>query len=234
MTALVRSRPEPAHLFALLIGLCGLVALAPTPWYTFAVMAVAGLLLTAWWSLRAPHRWLMLLFFVLLLTPPLPIELGASGPHIGLLVAAFGLLIGVQRARDWHAPKGLLPLAFAVFIAVLTGSIAFALLYSGPVIAAASLARIVLLSISLYVFLYTYNGPRLRESASLREARYLFLVALAGALFACVDFYYQFPAPAGYAQQFVWLTDGVFRRAQGLFYDASPLGNFCVFFLVMV
>jgi hypothetical protein len=32
----------------------------------------------------------------------------------------------------------------------------------------------------------------------------------------------------------VWLDEGVFRRAQGLFYEASTLGNFCAFFLVMV
>ncbi|HYZ87555.1 MAG TPA: O-antigen ligase family protein [Bryobacteraceae bacterium] len=235
MTVLVRRSPEPAHLIALVIGLCGgLVALAPTPLHTFAVMAVASVLLTAWWSVRTPQRWLMLLFTALLLTPPLPVELGGSGPHIGLPVAAFGLFIGLLRAREWHAPKGLLSLAFAAFIAVLIGSTAFALLYSGPVIAAASLARIVLLSISLYVFLYTYNGPRAPGSDALGEARYVFLAALVAALFACVDFYYQFPAPAGYAEQFIWLTDGVFRRAQGLFYDASTLGNFCVFFLVMI
>jgi O-antigen ligase len=54
------------------------------------------------------------------------------------------------------------------------------------------------------------------------------------ALFACVDFYYQLPAPAGYGPQFVWLDSGVYRRAQGLFYEASTLGNFCAFFLVMI
>jgi len=54
------------------------------------------------------------------------------------------------------------------------------------------------------------------------------------ALFACVDFYYQLPAPAGYGAQFVWLDSGVYRRAQGLFYEASTLGNFCAFFLVMI
>jgi hypothetical protein len=32
----------------------------------------------------------------------------------------------------------------------------------------------------------------------------------------------------------VWLEQGVFRRAQGLFYEASTLGNFCAFFLVMI
>lgn len=225
MTAFARYRPAPAHLIALVIGFCAaFVTLAPTSLHTATVIAFAGVLLTALWVLGAPHRWLMLLFSVLLLTPPLPVELGGSGPHMGLAVAAFGLFIGVLRAPEWQAPMGLLPLAFAAFIAVLTGSIAFALIYSGPAIATASLARIVLLSISLYVFVYTYNGPRTLRSDPLREARCLFLVALAGALFACIDFYYQFPAPAGYAQQFVWLEDGVFRRAQGLFYDASTLG----------
>jgi O-antigen ligase len=53
-------------------------------------------------------------------------------------------------------------------------------------------------------------------------------------LFACVDFYFQFPAPAGYGPQFVWLPSGVYRRAQGVFYEASTLGNFCAFFLVMI
>ena len=48
------------------------------------------------------------------------------------------------------------------------------------------------------------------------------------------DFYFQLPAPAGYGPQFVWLDAGVYRRAQGLFYEASTLGNFCVFFLVMI
>ena len=54
------------------------------------------------------------------------------------------------------------------------------------------------------------------------------------ALYACVDFYFQFSPPAGYEQQFVWLDSGVYRRAQGFFYEASTLGNLCAFFLEMV
>jgi O-antigen ligase len=61
----------------------------------------------------------------------------------------------------------------------------------------------------------------------------LFLAAAASALFACIDFYFQFPAPSGFGPQYVWLDSGVYRRAQGLFYEASTLGNFCAFFLVM-
>ena len=56
---------------------------------------------------------------------------------------------------------------------------------------------------------------------------------VASAVFACVDFFYQLPAPAGTGAQFIWLDTGVFRRAQGLFYEASTLGNFCAFFVVM-
>jgi O-antigen ligase len=68
---------------------------------------------------------------------------------------------------------------------------------------------------------------------SARQGRLLFAIGVIAALFACADFYFQFPAPAGFEDQFVWLDEGVFRRAQGLFYEASTLGNFCVFFLVM-
>jgi len=57
---------------------------------------------------------------------------------------------------------------------------------------------------------------------------------VASALFACIDFYYQLPAPAGYGPQFISLESGVFRRAQGFFYEASTLGNVCAFFLVMI
>ncbi len=62
----------------------------------------------------------------------------------------------------------------------------------------------------------------------------MYWIAVASAAFAILDFYYQFPAPAGFGPQFIWLDAGVFRRAQGLFYEASTLGNFCAFFLVMV
>jgi O-antigen ligase len=83
------------------------------------------------------------------------------------------------------------------------------------------------------VFFYGAYGPG-REVNARRSVQLLYAAAAMAALFACVDFYYQFPAPAGYGPQFVWLDSGVYRRAQGLFYEASTLGNFCAFFLVMI
>jgi O-antigen ligase len=69
---------------------------------------------------------------------------------------------------------------------------------------------------------------------TMRGARLLYWFGVLSAAFACVDFYYQFPAPAGYGPQFIWLDSGIYRRAQGFFYEASTLGNVCAFFLIMI
>jgi len=100
-------------------------------------------------------------------------------------------------------------------------------------VAAGTAVRVFLFGISVYIFFYGAYGPG-REANALRSAQLLYRAAAASALFACIDFYYQFPAPAGYGPQYVWLDSGVYRRAQGIFYEASTLGNFCVFFLVMI
>src|SRR5207302_4425166 len=110
--------------------------------------------------------------------------------------------------------------------------------------------------VSGYVFFYAAHGPgkvgadlshgerQTTADYRLLNARavshhapglsFLYYVAVGTALFACVDFYFQFPAPAGFGPQFIWLPSGVFRRAQGVFYEASTLGNLCAFFLEMI
>ncbi len=177
--------------------------------------------------------WLTLFFACALLLPPLPISLGNSGPHICLVFAALGFLFGVASLHHWRiAPSGL-NAAFTAFFGVLFASIGLAALHSGTEAAAASFARVALLGISIYIFFFTAYGPAPIADPH-RAARRLYVFGALSALFACVDFYYQFPAPAGYGPQFVWLASGVYRRAQGFFYEASTLGNFCVFFLVMI
>jgi O-antigen ligase len=83
----------------------------------------------------------------------------------------------------------------------------------------------------VYLFFY---AAYIRTSDNLPRLRPLFWAAAGSAAIACFDFYYQLPAPAGFGPQYVWLETGVFRRAQGIFYEASTLGNFCTFFLVMI
>jgi O-antigen ligase len=108
-----------------------------------------------------------------------------------------------------------------------------AALFSGVVIAAGSLMRVMLLGISIYLF-FQVRGASSNARQEVIWIRLVFIAGMASALFACLDFYFHFPAPAGFAPQFVWLSSGVFRRAQGVFYEASTLGNVCAFFLVMI
>src|SRR5262249_30397480 len=138
------------------------------------------------------------------------------------------------RLAEWRSFQSSLAALMVIFTAVLMGSTAFALIYSGPIVAAGSAARVLLFGIGVYLFLYTFAGPREDHAEPFKLTRLLFTIAAAGALFACVDFYYQLPTPAGFGPQFVWLEEGIFRRAQGLFYEASTLGNFCAFFLTMI
>ena len=141
----------------------------------------------------------------------------------------------ICRLREWRLRPDGPGTAMLVFLAILLASVASAAWYSGAAIATASLARVLLFAISVYLYLFLTVGPASADAVDgARTVRWLLGAAFVAALIACVDFYYQLPAPAGYGAQFVWLNSGVFRRAQGLFYEASTLGNFCAFFLVLI
>jgi hypothetical protein len=200
--------------------------------------AAAGILALAAiaYALLAPRRWMILFFAALTLLPPLPI--GGVSVHPSIVFGAAGLLAGMVRVNGfktrWTAPYGGVNAALGALLAALIVSLAFALLYSGFAVAAGSAIRVALFALGVYVYGSASQGPDRQEPAeALRTARLMFAFAIAGAAFACLDFVYQFPAPASFGQQFLWLDSGVYRRAQGLFYEASTLGNFSAFFLVM-
>ena len=220
----------------LALGTCAAaIALAPDLLTKALLCAPFVAIPILWRLLRSPTAWLTLFFACALLAPPLPIHLGDSGPHIAIAVAGAGLFIGWLRLGEWRFQADALALCLIGLWAVFVCSIAMAAIYSGLVIAAASLARVMLFGISIYVFLYVRDGPgRLTTLASFRGIRWLFWAGVLSAVYACVDFYFQFAPPAGYEQQFVWLASGVYRRAQGFFYEASTLGNLCAFFLEMI
>jgi O-antigen ligase len=211
--------------------------LAMIPGVAFKALLAAPLVaIPLFWTLiRTPTTWLALFFGCALLTPPLPIALGDSGPHIAIVVAGFGLFAGFLRLGEWRFEANALAVSLIALLTIFASSVATAAVYSGGAIASASLARVALFGISVYIFLYVRDGPgRLDPSQSRRAIRWLFWAGALSALFACVDFYFQFAPPAGYEQQFVWLESGVYRRAQGFFYEASTLGNLCAFFLEMI
>ena len=210
------------------VGLCAtLVAIRPGDAAKAAVCAAMIAIPVLWWMLREPARWLALFFVSALLLPPLPVNIGDAGPHVAILFAGCGLLIGLIHFVPMRM-DGLSKSLLALFAAI-AASIAMAAIYSGFEIAAASLARVLLFGISVYVFLFVRG-----ISIPFNIVRVLFWAAVGSAVFACLDFYFQFPAPGGYGPQFIWLESGVFRRAQGVFYEASTLGNLCAFFLEMI
>lgn len=187
----------------------------------------------AWYVFSAPYRWVAAFFAAALLLPPLPLPGGDTGPHPSLVVAALGVLAGMARLDRWRIRWTPAHTAFAALAFAMVLSLGFAALYSGAARAAVSAARVGLFLIGVYVFFTSASGPdSMPEPAARRMTRALFWIAVGAAAFGCIDFVYQLPAPAGYEPQFLWLKSGVYRRAQGLFYEASTLGNFSAFFLV--
>jgi O-antigen ligase len=236
MTLDSRARAWREPLLGASLGLYATV-ISLSPGLTRKAVLCAPLVLIplAWRILVTPAFWLGLFFASAILLPPLPIHLGDSGPHIAIVFAAAGLFVGLLRLSEWRVPADWLSITMLTFPAILMASVSMALIYSGVGIASASFARVLMFGISIYVFQYVRSGPgRMEPRAAFRWIRLLFWAATASAVFACVDFYFQFPAPAGYEPQFVWLSNGVFRRAQGIFYEASTLGNLCAFFLEMI
>jgi O-Antigen ligase len=233
----VRSRELPRNYWipAMLLGAYAcLIAASPDPLVAATLSAPLLAIPFVLWALQTPGRWLWCFFFAALLLPPLPFALGDSGPHVAVALAALGLVAGALWLPEWRITRSLLPFAMAVFFLLLLASAALAAFYSGVNIAAGSLVRVLLFGISLYVFCYSAYGPLEARSLDWSSVRRLYWFGVLSALFACVDFYYQFPAPAGYGPQFIWLDSGVYRRAQGFFYEASTLGNLCAFFLIMI
>ncbi|HTM51000.1 MAG TPA: hypothetical protein VL285_20025, partial [Bryobacteraceae bacterium] len=209
---MIESALRPRWLWAsIAIGAyASLIALMRTPLAAATLAAPALLLGLAWWILSGPaNRWLIAFLCSAVLLPPLPIELGDSGPHPCLVVAALGLASGLLRVGGWRVPADGLSRAILLLFFVLLASAALAAFYSGPAIAAGTLARVILFGISVYLYFYIASGPGAPEWSA---ARTVFLAASASALFACVDFYFQFPAPAGFGPQYVWLDSGVYRR----------------------
>ncbi len=218
-------------------ALCGLVALGLAIFPTRAVLLAAALALIliplAWWTLCGAGRWVALFLASALLLPPLPLPGGDAGPHPAVCAAALGIWAGAVRLPSWRLRRRGLTSALALLGFALLVSAPLALLYSGPAIALGTVLRIGLFSLSVYLVFYLVDGPG-REIPPASLIRLLFWTGFVSAAFACIDFYFQFPSPARFASQFIWLPGGVFRRAQGVFYEASTLGVFCVFLLVMI
>ena len=209
------------------------IAVLPTPSRLCAVTLLAAAPAVAWMT-SSPTAWLGWFLGAVLLLPPLPASISDTGAHPAVAAAAVGFYAALLFARHWTFAKSPILTATAALALLMTASVSMALIYSGVAVAAGSAVRALLFALGPFLFLYIVCGPG-QSFAGLgsRPARLLFAAGVLSAVFACIDFFYQFPAPAGYSPQFIWLADRVLRRAQGMFYDAGALGNMCAFFLVM-
>ena len=216
-------------LAALALGaLASAIVFLPT---TIALTSIgAALAIPLAWHAIAQRQWLPIFFATLLLLPPIAFPIGDSGAHPAILAAGLAILGAFTRLDQWRGRLDSTALAILGLLFAMTFSLVFAAIYSGLAIAAGSAVRLVLFAFAPLVYFSVAFGP----DRGLSLTRSLYWVAVAAALFGCVDFLYQLPAPAGYEPQFLWLDSGVYRRAQGLFYESSTLGNFCSFFLVFI
>ena len=180
------------------------------------------------------NGWLLWFLVAALVLPPVPFAFGDSGAHPSLAIAAVGVGVAALRFDEWRLRIGGAGVAMLLYAAAIAASVGMALLDSPSRVAAGSAMRVALFGISVFVFFYAAYGPGAAGVDEKQFTRILFWAAVASAVFACVDFSFQFAPPAGYGRQFLWLTSGVYRRAQGVFYEASTLGNLCAFFLTMI
>src|SRR5947209_2053913 len=77
------------------------IAVAPSLTAKAVLAAPAVLIPVACWTVHKPARWLAAFFAAALLLPPLPIQIGDSGPHVCLIFAALGLFAGVVWLGEW-------------------------------------------------------------------------------------------------------------------------------------
>ena len=183
------------------------------------------------WLFQTPFRWLTLFLLAALLLPPLPLSWGDSGPHIAILFAAAGFWFGIVHFKAFSIRMDAVGLSLLALLAVMLSSAGMAMFYSGPQIAFGSIARACLFGISVYVYFFCQSFAE-RPAQNLIAA--LFIAASISALLACLDFYFHLPPISGFGAQYIWLENGVFRRAQGVFYEASTLGGLCACFLQMI
>lgn len=217
MTAELRwNRPLPLLfvLYATAIGLAG-----DRERWILSVAAALPVFLA--WILASRNAWLVLFLAAAMATPPL--AFGGTDVHPAAIVAAFGLIAGIIRFREWRIERNPLTVTVALLGVVLILSSGLAAIHSGPAIGVGSLARAALAAIAMYVFFYVSAGPGRLAAIS---PHWLYAAALASAAVACVDFFFPFLA-AGPGSQFIWLDSGVYRRAQGFFQEAGALGEFC-------
>lgn len=215
-------------------ALAAFVVVVPDWRVRIAVTVVVGLLTLCCWALVEPQRWWIGFVATVLLLPPFPSAIGNAGPHIALVFVALGVWYSIASFGRWRIEPEGVTLVFGIFSCWLLVTTFVAMLYSGVPVALGGMARVGLFGIGVFSYFYIAHGPgRFSNLDVFRWSRWVFCLAAISAAWASIEFYFQWPALGRFAEQFVWLPFGVFRRAQGVFREAGMLGNVCAMFLLM-
>jgi O-antigen ligase len=186
--------------------------------------------------LARPAAWAWWFLALGLLLPPLPLEIGGVELpfHPAMAVFAAGLLVVWIRLREWRIERNAISATSALLLAATLISLPWAFYYSGTAVGVQSVIRWVLLASGFVLMLWIADGPLGEEWTGAGFLRMILAAALLSSAFAVVDFQYQLPRTVRFADQYIYGQGDALRRAQGVFYDASALGNFCAMMLTLI
>ncbi len=237
-----QARRWPLALIAASAGTAALIRDVPA---TAALLIVPAAAAALAFLLSHPLAWIPIWIALALVAPPFPVTVaGLELPvHPAVAVFAAALLVGWVRLPEWRLERSSLVLAWYAFLGILLASLPLAFFYSGTAVGAQSALRWLLLCQSFVLLAWTAWGPAARAGADGSRSsgnfaallvKVVLVVALLSAAFAVVDFFYKFPTPVRFSAQYIYMPEGHYRRAQGVFYDASTLGNFCAMVLALI
>jgi O-antigen ligase len=196
----------------------------------FAIAPAAALAML--YLLEHPGAWVVWFLALGLLLPALPLEIGSVELplHPAMLVLAAGCIVIWVRLPEWHIEFTPLTTASILLLGALLLSLPWAFYYSGPAVGAQSAMRWALLLSGFLVMGWVAYGPT--QPRGLLQM--ILAAALIASVFAVLDFVFQLPRTVRFSDQYIYGSSNPIRRAQGVFYDASALGNFCAMMLTLM
>jgi hypothetical protein len=203
----------------------------------YLALFCAGLLyvMFAMISVREPIIFIIVFLTVLIILPPFFVsQTGETPIYVSSFLLPIAFAIVVARWSDFHFHVD--PIAKGLFLFLFgTGtSLPFAWWFSGSAIATPALLRWLMLAQTLLLYALVRGGMRIRPGRAERWLiPILIIAAVMGAGYGIYDFIWPVPIPHPAAQQFLYLPNGLLRRAQGVLYESSSFGNLCGFFLAV-
>lgn len=203
--------------------------------YLALLCAVVMYTIFAVLSIREPMIFIIVFLTVLIVLPPLFFrQTGDTPVYVSSFLLPIAFAIAITRWADFHFhPDGITKGLF-LFLFGTAASLPFAWWFSGSAIATGSLLRWQMLAQTLLLYILVRGGMRTRSK---RIEQWLIptliIAAVIGAGYGIYDFFWPVPIPHPSAAQFLYLPNGMLRRAQGVLYESSSFGNLCGFFLAV-